>query len=144
MKQPSPVLAIATLASLLLGSTTAWASCEAFVAVGETNLGANGFEGTAETNLGTAEVQVGLLSMVALGSGALRAETSHTFGVAGLEFSTSDHAMLSPVNAFGLYRLNTQAQIDSGDATGQLSVDGLVDLANGWARWFASGRLCTF
>ena len=121
------------------------ASCEDIVAVGHTFVsGPASFDGSATTSLGEAAVHVDLLGQKPLAKGKLNAATSHTFTLGSLVFTTRDNAMLTPLNDRGLFRLNTQAVIDGENVWGHLSVDGLVELsASGWAKWLATGQLCT-
>jgi hypothetical protein len=121
------------------------ATCEDIVAVGHTFIsGPASFDGSATTNLGEAIVHVDLLGVKPLANGKLNAATSHTFTLGSAVFSTRDNAMLTPLNDRGLFRLNTQANVDGEAFWGQLSVDGLVDLSpSGWAKWLATGQLCS-
>jgi hypothetical protein len=120
-------------------------TCEDVVAVGHTFVsGPASFDGSATTNLGEAVVHVDLLGVKPLKNGKLNAATSHTFTLGGLVFSTRDNAMLTPLNDRGLFRLNTQANVDGDDVWGHLTVDGLVELSpTGWAKWLATGQVCS-
>ena len=121
------------------------ATCEDIVAVGHTFVsGPASFDGSATTNLGEAIVHVDLLGVKPIAKGKLNAATSHTFTLGDIVFSTSDIAMLTPLNDRGLFRLNTQANVASGEVWGHLTVDGLVELSpSGWAKWLATGQLCS-
>lgn len=136
-------------AALLAAPAVAWADdpCQVLVANGETYFNGTGFEGVAWTNLGEVSlgdfgdrtVSVALLDQQETGYGLL-ATTAHTVSGPDGVFTTRDHARLIELSP-GLYRLDTQAMIVEG-ASGQLSVDGLVDFRRGWARWFATGNVC--
>ena len=135
-------LAVATL----LGAAAAHAGpgrCEQVFAAGQTFFNGAGFEGDAYSSIGDLLVSVAVLEQAETGSG-LRAATAHTFTAmdGSLVFSTRDNAMLKPVNAAGLFELDTQALVVEG-GHGQLSIDGLVDFARGWARWTAKGSVCS-
>ena len=141
-------LAIAAIFGLSLGlanvATTDPTTCQDIVSVGHTFVsGPASFDGSATTNLGEAVVHVDLLGVKPLKNGKLNAATSHTFTLGGLVFSTRDNAMLTPLNDRGLFRLNTQANVDGDDVWGHLTVDGLVELSpTGWAKWLATGQVC--
>jgi hypothetical protein len=140
------IAAIFGLSVMLANAATAApATCEDVVAVGHTYVtGAARFDGSATTNLGEAIVHVDLLGVKPLAKGQLNAATSHTFTLGSAVFSTRDNALLTPLNDVGLFRLNTQANVDSEGYWGQLTVDGLVDLSpGGWAKWLATGQLCS-
>jgi len=88
-------------------------------------------------------VHVDLLGVKPLKKGQLNAATAHTFTLGSLVFSTRDNAMLTPLNDSGLFRLNTQANVDGDGVWGHLTVDGLVELSpTGWAKWLATGQVC--
>jgi hypothetical protein len=130
----------------LLGTAASQADpggCEQVVAAGQTFFNGAGFDGDVYSSIGDLTVSVAVLEQAETGSG-LRAATAHTFTAldGSLVFSTRDNAMLKPVNAAGLFELNTQALIVDG-GHGQLSIDGLVDFARGWARWTAKGTFCS-
>jgi hypothetical protein len=130
----------------LLGTAAVQAApggCEQVVAAGQTFFNGAGFDGDAYSSIGDLAVSVAVLEQAETGSG-LRAATAHTFTAldGSLVFGTRDNAMLKPVNAAGLFELNTQALIIEG-GHGQLSIDGLVDFARGWARWTAKGTFCS-
>lgn len=137
-------------ALLVLGlSSSALAddACRSLVATGETFFNGVGFEGLAWTNLGDLSVgdfgertvSVALLGQKQTGNGLLAA-TSHTFSGPEGSFTTRDNARLAELSP-GLYRLDTQATIVDG-AWGHLTIDGMVDFRQGWARWFAHGEVC--
>lgn len=139
-------ITIALSLTALLGAAAAQGAperCEQVVAAGQTFFNGAGFDGEAYSSIGDLAVSVAVLDQAETGSG-LRAATAHTFTAmdGSLVFSTRDNAMLKPVNAAGLFELNTQALITEG-GHGQLSIDGLVDFARGWARWTAKGTFCS-
>lgn len=138
------IIAIFCLATAMTQAAAAPADCEDIVAVGQTVIsGPASFDGSATTNLGEAIVHVDLLGQKPLAKGKLNAATSHTFTLGSLVFSTRDNAMLTPLNDRGLFRLDTQANIDGEDVWGHLSIDGLVELSpTGWAKWLATGQVC--
>lgn len=116
--------------------------CQPFVAVGATvATGAASFGGDAATNLGAATVSVAVNGLKPNRDGSINASTSHTFTIGQTSFTTRDNVRLSPLNAFGLYRLNAQGSLGDG-AWGSARIDGMVDLANGWAKWLATGEVC--
>ena len=133
------------LATLLVASAAHGdpGRCEQVVAAGQTFFNGAGFDGDVYSSIGDLTVSVAVLEQAETGSG-LRAATAHTFTAldGNAVFSTRDNAMLKPVNAAGLFELNTQALIVEG-GHGQLSIDGLVDFARGWARWTAKGTYCS-
>ena len=139
------IIAIFCLCTPMTHAAADPAGCEDIVAVGETFVsGPASFDGSATTNLGEAAVHVDLLGQKPLAKGKLNAATSHTFTLGSLVFSTRDNAMLTPLNEFGLFRLDTQANIDSDGVWGHLSIDGLVELSpTGWAKWLATGQVCS-
>ncbi len=139
-------ITIALSLTALLGAAAAQGAperCEQVVAAGQTFFNGAGFDGEAYSSIGDLAVSVAVLEQAETGSG-LRAATAHTFTAmdGSLVFSTRDNAMLKPVTPAGLFELNTQAQIIEG-GHGQLSIDGLVDFARGWARWTAKGTFCS-
>ena len=139
---------IAACSIFLISAHTAGAgpgTCEEVVAVGHTFAsGPTTFDGAATTNLGDAIVHVDLLGVKPQKNGRLNAATAHTLTIGSLVFTTRDNATLTPLNDLGLFRLNTQANIDSDDAWGHLSIDGLVELSpTGWAKWLATGQVCS-
>jgi hypothetical protein len=137
------------LGTLLTAGAAASAddTCQSLVATGETYFNGVGFEGSALTNLGDLAlgdfgdrtVTVALLDQQETGTGLL-ATTAHTFSGPDGVFSTYDNARLVELSP-GLYRLDTQGSIVDG-AWGHITVDGLVDLRRGWARWYARGQVC--
>ena len=142
MNSLTTTLALATLlvASAAHGDP---GRCEQVIAAGQTFFNGAGFDGDVYSSIGDLTVSVAVLEQAETGSG-LRAATAHTFTAqdGSAVFSTRDNAMLKPVNAAGLFELNTQALIVEG-GHGQLSIDGLVDFARGWARWTAKGTYCS-
>ena len=139
------IIAIFGLSLLATHAAAAPAHSEDIVAVGHTFIsGPASFDGSATTNLGEAIVHVDLLGQKPLAKGKLSAATAHTFTLGSLVFSTRDNAMLTPLNDRGLFRLDTQANIDGADVWGHLSIDGLVELSpSGWAKWLATGQVCS-
>ena len=143
------ILTAGVMAALLTagGAASAGDTCQSFVAAGETYFDGAGFEGSALTNLGDLAigdfgdrtVAVALLDQRETGTGLL-ATTAHTFTGPDGAFSTYDNAQLVELSP-GLYRLDTQGSIVDG-AWGHITVDGIVDLRRGWARWYARGQVC--
>lgn len=144
-RKTSPLTMTLAVAALLgaAASQAATGGCQQISAAGQTFFNGTGFDGDAYSSIGDFAVSVAVLEQAETGSG-LRAATAHTFTAldGSLVFGTRDNAMLKPVNAAGLFELNTQALIVAG-GHGQLSIDGLVDFARGWARWTAKGTFCS-
>ena len=83
-----------------------------------------------------------VLSLVPTEDGSLHAVTTHTFTLtSGGAFTTLDHAVLSPTDTAGLYRLNSVLDIQSG-ASGKLLLHGEIHLIEGWAEADVHGRVC--
>lgn len=114
------------------------------------------FEGTAELNLGDAEVVVSLMALpVEKPDGTLHVWTSHAFDFdddGG--FVTVDKGVLAPTETPGLFNLNTRAKICATDCEGEivrgaapcgrLSVTGTMNLAASppVADWRVRGKIC--
>jgi hypothetical protein len=83
-----------------------------------------------------------VLSLVPAEDGTLHAVTTHTIELtSGAAFTTLDHAVLSPTDTTGLYRLNSVLNIQSG-ASGKLVLHGDIHLVEGWAEADVHGRIC--
>jgi hypothetical protein len=83
-----------------------------------------------------------VLSLVPTEDGTLHAVTTHTIVLtSGAAFTTLDHAVLSPSDTAGLYRLNSVLDIQSG-ASGKLTLHGDIHLLEGWAVADVHGRVC--
>ncbi len=133
------MMALAALAPALAAADN---GCQQVVALGSTQAtGPTTFMGDADSNLGMMYVDVELTSSKPNADGSIIATTTHTFTVGSLVFTTRDRARLIPLNAFGLYRLDTQATVAEG-GSGHLKLDGLLNFATGTARWLAEGVVC--
>jgi hypothetical protein len=83
-----------------------------------------------------------VFSLVPTDDGTLHAVTSHEIVLTGgATFTTIDRAVLSPSDTPGLYRLNSDLEIESG-ASGTLKLHGDIHLIEGWAEARVHGRIC--
>lgn len=140
--KPSLSSVIVIMTSAFAAPVAANGPCQPFVAVGATvATGPASFAGEATTNLGPASVGVTVNGIKPNHDGSINASTAHSFAIGAISFATRDNVRLSPLNAAGLYRLSTQANLVDG-AWGSARIDGMVGFANGWAKWLAAGEVC--
>jgi len=119
------------------------------------------FEGTAELNLGDADVRSDLLGLPEeKPDGTLHALTSHRFDLEDGSFVTVDKAILAPTETPGLFNVNSrlricatpdcEAEIVEGEIVngralcGRLSVHGTINFGvfPAEADWRVTGKIC--
>jgi hypothetical protein len=138
----------ASVLALVVASPAAAATCHPISGEGQTfATGPTTFAGTIAGALGGDPFSSSVVTTVtsvphpAGASGVLFATTSHTIALPTGTVTTIDSARLIPTRQPGLYRIVTHATVVGG-GSGQMVLNGTVDLVGGSTQFQIHGAVC--